>query len=216
MKDLKAIRGRYYIAELIEQGEHEHQDFKFAITDARKIARSLSAFANNDGGRLLIGVKDNGVIAGVRNEEDVYMVEHAAQSYCVPPQPIRVTAFACDGGLRVMRVEIDAASTRPVMVREAEGQLRAYFRVKDENIVASPLMVRGWREASQGGMRHVDANGMAVMNAVALGEAGVAQLARRTHLSLTLTEQTIVSLYAVGLVRILPTPEGDKIVANEQ
>ena len=52
---------KQYILSLIAQGEHDHQDFKFQINDARKIARSLSAFANNDGGHLLVGVKDNGV-----------------------------------------------------------------------------------------------------------------------------------------------------------
>ena len=84
MKDIRGIKGKYYIARLIEEGEHEHQDFKFAISDARKIARSISAFANNDGGRLLVGVKDNGVIAGIRNEEDIYVVEQAAGVYCSP------------------------------------------------------------------------------------------------------------------------------------
>lgn len=48
MKDLKAIKGKYFIHRLIQEGEHEHQDFKFQISDARKIARSISAFANND------------------------------------------------------------------------------------------------------------------------------------------------------------------------
>ena len=81
MKDLRPVRGRYYIRELISQGEHEEQDFKFAISDARKIARSVSAFANNRGGRLLVGVKDNGTIAGVRSEEDIFVVEQAARMY---------------------------------------------------------------------------------------------------------------------------------------
>ena len=89
MKDIRGIKGKFYIASLIEEGEHEHQDFKFAVSDARKIAHSLSAFANNDGGRLLIGVKDNGAIAGVRNEEDIFVVEQAAEMYCEPPQEIR-------------------------------------------------------------------------------------------------------------------------------
>lgn len=40
-KDLHAIRGKFYISRLIEEGEHEHQDFKFQISDARKIARSI-------------------------------------------------------------------------------------------------------------------------------------------------------------------------------
>ena len=50
-KDIKAIRGKYYIQRLIDEGEHEQQDFKFQISDVHKIAHSVSAFANNRGGR---------------------------------------------------------------------------------------------------------------------------------------------------------------------
>ena len=63
------------IYKLIAQGEHQQQDFKFCINDSRKIARSLVAFANTDGGRLLIGVKDNGKIIGVRSDEEYYMLQ---------------------------------------------------------------------------------------------------------------------------------------------
>lgn len=67
--------GSGYLQKLILQGEHQTQDLKYCISDSKKIARSLVAFANSDGGRLLIGVKDNGNIAGVRSEEEYYMVE---------------------------------------------------------------------------------------------------------------------------------------------
>ncbi|MDY5609301.1 MAG: putative DNA binding domain-containing protein, partial [Sodaliphilus sp.] len=53
------MKTKDYILQLIDEGEHEHQDFKYQISDAKKIARSISAFANNSGGRLLVGVKDN-------------------------------------------------------------------------------------------------------------------------------------------------------------
>ena len=79
MKDITVRKGRRHILDLVAQGEHERQDFKFLISDARKIARSISAFANHSGGCLLIGVKDNGVVAGVRNDEDIYVVEQAAE-----------------------------------------------------------------------------------------------------------------------------------------
>jgi predicted HTH transcriptional regulator len=49
-----------YIYKLIQEGEHQRQDFKYCINDSKKIAKSLVAFANTDGGRLLIGIKDNG------------------------------------------------------------------------------------------------------------------------------------------------------------
>ena len=46
-----------HIKNLISQGEHQQLDFKYEISDSKKIARSLVAFANTDGGKLLIGVK---------------------------------------------------------------------------------------------------------------------------------------------------------------
>lgn len=144
MKDIPAIRGRYYIQRLIEEGEHEHQDFKFAISDAYKIARSISAFANNDGGRLLIGVKDNGVVAGIRNEEDLYMIETAAEICCRPAVKVEMTAFKVDPGVVVIRAEIPKAVNPPVMVREQDGTMKAYYRVRDENIVAPEIMLRAW------------------------------------------------------------------------
>ncbi len=150
MKDIKAIRGRYYIHGLIQEGEHEHQDFKFAISDASKIAHSISAFANNDGGRLLIGVRDNGTVAGVRSEEDIYMIEQAAQLYCRPSQHVEITAFAVEAGAIVVRAEIPKALRRPVYSRDTDGSWRAYYRVKDENIVAHPVMLAAWERQSRG------------------------------------------------------------------
>jgi predicted HTH transcriptional regulator len=49
-----------YIKNLIAEGEGQELDFKYHVSSASKIARTLVAFANTDGGRLLIGVKDNG------------------------------------------------------------------------------------------------------------------------------------------------------------
>ena len=150
MKDLKAIKSKFYLQRIIAEGEHETQDFKFAISDARKIARSLSAFANHSGGRLLVGVKDNGVIAGVRNEEDIYVIEQAARLYCRPAQELRFTALTASDGAIVIRAEIDPSPVRPVQARDTDGKWKTFYRVADENILASPLMVKAWRRAASG------------------------------------------------------------------
>ncbi len=73
-----------YLHDLIAMGENQQLDFKFEINDVRKIAKTLVAFSNTDGGKILIGVKDNGKIAGVRSEEEYYMIETAANIYCKP------------------------------------------------------------------------------------------------------------------------------------
>lgn len=66
-----------YLLQLIREGEHQQQDFKYRVADACKLAKSVSAFANTDGGRLLIGVRDDGNLSGVRSEEEIYMMHQA-------------------------------------------------------------------------------------------------------------------------------------------
>lgn len=201
MKDIPVVRGRRFIMEAIAQGEHLRQDFKYAISDARKIARSLSAFANAQGGRLLIGVKDNGVVAGVRNEEDIYMVELAAERYCYPPQHVEFTAFRVDSALVVIRAEVSSASERPVFVHEADGQRKAYFRVADENILAHPLMVRAWQNT--GGLSlTLDADSLRVLELLRGAPEGydVRSLALAAHMSQRRLEGMIVDLVSAGVV----------------
>jgi predicted HTH transcriptional regulator len=70
-----------FLKELIRGGENQRVDFKYCINDSRKIARTLSAFANTEGGILLLGVRDNGSIAGVNSDEEYYMIETAARIY---------------------------------------------------------------------------------------------------------------------------------------
>jgi predicted HTH transcriptional regulator len=208
MKDLRAIRGRNYIQDLIAEGEHQHQDFKYLISDARKIARSISAFANNDGGHLLIGVKDNGVMAGVRNEEDIYVVEQAADLYCDPPQKIEFTAFNVDHGTVVIRAKIARADSRPVCVKEADGKLKAYYRVKDENIVAHPLMVEMWRKRESDDsrsalvMRLSDCESALLALLDEAGETGMSErdIAVRLHRSQSEINRLIVNLASVGII----------------
>ena len=138
------------IHHLIAQGEHQQQDFKYEISDARKIARTLSAFANTDGGRLLIGVKDNGKIAGVRSDEEIYMVEAAAALYCVPPVECRMSIHRVEGH-NVVIAEVDASEEHPVRAKLDDGKLCAFMRIADENIVASPVQMALWREEGREG-----------------------------------------------------------------
>ena len=217
MKDIKAIKGKFYIQQLIEEGEHEHQDFKFSISDARKIARSVSAFANNDGGRLLIGVKDNGNIAGVRNEEDIYVVEQAAQMYCRPAQNVEFTAFKTEGGAIVIRAEIAKASHRPVQAQEPDGSWRTYYRVKDENIAAPDLMVRAWRkkESQKGALLSFSEAESTLINHLEENEmVTIEEFMKIAHISRHTAEEIIIKLYAVDVIDFTYTGTMFKIIHN--
>ena len=146
---------RRYLQSLINEGEHQQQDFKYRVSDAQKLAKSVSAFANTDGGRLLIGVRDDGHMSGVRDEEEIYMMHQAAYRYCRPEASIKFDTFHVspsdthDGsrGLRTIVVAtVSPSEKRPICAVSDDGKQRAYIRIADENIVASPVHLAIWRE----------------------------------------------------------------------
>ena len=137
---------KHYLQRLISEGEHQQQDFKYRVADARKLAKSVSAFANTNGGRLLIGVRDDGYMAGVRSEEEIYMMHQAAYRYCSPEASIKFDTFHVEGRTIVVAT-IPPSDKRPVRAIGSDGTLRAYIRIADENIVASPVHLAIWRES---------------------------------------------------------------------
>lgn len=133
-----------HIINLIKQGEHQTLDFKHSITDSKKIARAMVAFANTLGGTLLIGVKDNGSIVGIDSEEEYYMIEAAAQMYCKPEVPFKVSKWNINGKT-VLEVVINPTKNKPIKAPDKSGDYRAFVRIKDENIVASPIQLKIWK-----------------------------------------------------------------------
>ena len=136
---------RQYLQTLIREGEHQQQDFKYRVSDALKLAKSVSAFANTDGGRLLIGVRDDGNMSGVRDEEEIYMMHQAAYRYCRPEASIKFDTYHVEGRTIVIAT-VPPSDRRPICVVSDEAKPKAYIRIADENIVASPVHLAIWRE----------------------------------------------------------------------
>ena len=139
---------KHYLLSLIREGEHQQQDFKYRVADACKLAKSVSAFANTDGGRLLIGVRDDGHLSGVRSEEEIYMMHQAAYKYCKPEASIKFDTYHAEDRTIVVAT-VPPSSKRPVCAQDEEGRMRAYIRINDENIVASPVLLALWRESQK-------------------------------------------------------------------
>lgn len=88
------------------------------------------AFANTDGGRLLVGVKDNGKIAGIRTDEEYYMVEAAAKIYSDPPINFTTQQWQVEGKT-VLEIQIEPSLTKPHFAKDENGKWLAYIRVDD-------------------------------------------------------------------------------------
>jgi predicted HTH transcriptional regulator len=142
----------HHIQNLIKQGEHQQLDFKHSITDSKKIARSLVAFANTDGGKLLVGVKDNGAIAGVRDDEEFYMVQAAAQLYCKPSMDFESKIWEINGKT-VLEITIAKSPGIVFSAPNKEGKWMVYVRVKDQNFTANSILLKVWeKKRSQKGV----------------------------------------------------------------
>jgi predicted HTH transcriptional regulator len=134
-----------YLKKLIAEGENQHLDFKYCVSDSRKIARTLTAFANSDGGRILIGVRDNGSIAGIKSDEEYYMVDTAANLFCRPEISFTVTQHN-ERGKTLLEVDVMKGDKRPYQAKDENGKWLPYFRNHDQNLIANRVLLQVWRK----------------------------------------------------------------------
>ena len=139
----------HFLKQLIAEGESQQLDFKYCVSDCRKIARTLSAFANSDGGRILIGVRDNGSIAGIKSDEEIYMVDTAAHLFCRPEITYTIKQHTTEGKT-ILEVEVTRGNKRPYQVKNENGRWLAYFRHNDQNLVTNRVLLQVWRKEGKG------------------------------------------------------------------
>ncbi|MCZ4243769.1 AlbA family DNA-binding domain-containing protein [Pedobacter punctiformis] len=129
------------IKNLILQGEGVSLDFKKTITNNEKIAKSLVAFANNKGGKLLIGVADDGSIKGVKSEEEEkYMILKSAHQFCKPALEPSFEEVYVDNKL-VLVANIPESDTKPHYALDDQKKWWAYIRIDDKSVLASRIIL---------------------------------------------------------------------------
>jgi predicted HTH transcriptional regulator len=132
---------RSNLKKLILEGEGVSLDFKNRITSCEKIAKTMVSFANNKGGRLLIGVADDGTIKGVKSEdEERYMITRAAHFFIRPALEPLFEEIYVDDKL-VLVVDIDESDTKPHYALADDGKWWVYIRVQDKSVLASKIVV---------------------------------------------------------------------------
>ena len=142
---MSSYKKKHIITSLIEQGEGLQLDFKFEVSDAAKIARSLAAFANTVGGKLLIGVNDDGTISGVRSEEELFMIEKAAEKYCVPKVVFTSRSWRITGK-NVLVIDIPISQILPHKAPDQNGDYKVFVRIEDQNMLANGIQMKIWRK----------------------------------------------------------------------
>lgn len=168
----------------IAEGEGVQIDFKFRIDDQKKIARTLVAFANSYGGSLLIGVKDNGKIAGVNPEEEFHMIEGAASMYTKPEVKFESLTWQ-DRHHFVLEIKIEKSDVKHKALDE-HGNYRSYVRVDDHTLIGNKILDRVWHWEKHGVNRpeHFDEDTLGLIQTIReLEPVTISKLYRNLDLS---------------------------------
>jgi ATP-dependent DNA helicase RecG len=105
------------LIELIERGEDSRTQFKLSqdVTNAKSLAGEMVAFANSKGGRILIGVDDQGTLVGLSAEDirRVNLLISNTATDCIRPSINPETENISVGGKLIMVVIVPEGISKP-------------------------------------------------------------------------------------------------------
>ena len=126
------------LAELLErlhQGENLHTEFKTWPVQSDDVATAITAFANTDGGALLLGIDNSGQIVGLDEtavDRVAQFIDNVAFNNCAPPVTVVQETLRNTDGRVVLVVQIPKGDQRPYRtqrgvyyVRTASGRRQA-------------------------------------------------------------------------------------------
>ena len=129
---------------LAAMGEGQHLEFKNRVPRPERMAREVIALANADGGKVLVGVDDDGTVLGVKDaQESFFALERALEDRILPPVALEVESVRVSRTREVLVVHVPASPERPHVLRpdrRPDGTLpkqRAFVRVADQAVEAS-------------------------------------------------------------------------------
>ncbi len=118
-----------------KEPENKYLDRKEADIKPQKLANLISAFANADGGTMVIGIDDSGIIKGINSygEEKINSLINAARNHC-KPMPVFEYDFLnvlnCnDEPDRILLINISGASDQIIRTEND----RTYLRIGDSS-----------------------------------------------------------------------------------
>jgi predicted HTH transcriptional regulator len=131
------------LKEIAKKGEGLQIEYKLKAKHPEKIVREIVAFANTKGGKLIIGIDDDGLIKGLKfAQEDEYSLINAIETLCKPAISYEILQTTLKDGREVLVFDIEASNCKPHFVIESSKQQTAYVRVNDRSVQASKEMCR--------------------------------------------------------------------------
>ena len=124
------------LQDILEAGEGSKVEFKRDGIRPEQLAREIVSFANMNGGRILLGVEDDGTVSGVRRDNlQAWVMDTVIGRCVVPPIIPDYEEVAMDGG-EVAVIDVPAGVAKPYAVKRGE-RLDYYLRIGNTCQLAS-------------------------------------------------------------------------------
>jgi ATP-dependent DNA helicase RecG len=127
-------------------------EFKVALPKNNQIVKTVIGFCNHMGGKIILGVEDNGYIVGVEDEEVEYILDHLNQKiYEASFPPIIAQIYAQTIGEKtVLVIEVSAGMSKPYYLASEGPEKGTYVRVGRSTMLATPEMREELKLLSRG------------------------------------------------------------------
>src|SRR6478609_1026974 len=135
---------------LVVEGEGHQLEFKRKASHPEKIVREMIAFANTEGGTILIGVDDNGTLAGVKYpDEELLSIREALSQHVRQSLVYHDSLITLSENRFILRLDIPPNLKRPILFYIDSRHSESYVRVNDMSIKASDEMIEIIRRKRQ-------------------------------------------------------------------
>jgi len=140
------------LLEIISRDEDGKHQFKANVTNANALAAEIVAFSNSGGGRIFVGVADNGQIAGLTRQDMGrlnQLLSNSASENVKPPVNPNSENISLPGGL-VMIVTVKSGISKPYMdnngaiwVKSGSDKRKVTSREEMQRLYQSAGLVQG-------------------------------------------------------------------------
>ena len=130
---------RQYLQELVKKGESENIEFKESLGELRQIIETVVAFANKNGGKILVGVRDDGSIVGVKIGKGRLenLANNIVNSIEPPIYPSILTIDIDDK--TIILIDVPSGTNKPYFYRG-----KAFIRIGKTNKTLSPSELKNF------------------------------------------------------------------------
>lgn len=132
-----------YVKQLITRGQDVSLEFISHIENQLTITRTIVAFANTNGGKVIVGINEKNKTVGVVPAEELKLLNEIISNECDPPVPFESKVIE-DGRHLLLEIDIPK-STSKHKTKGEDGEMRFYHRIKDTTLVGNRVIINLWK-----------------------------------------------------------------------